>query len=112
MGKRRALLNLAQIVRMLEEIGTGGAGFRFIYAAFLQEAAERTGVRELNEYSKRMTDIGDLWRDFAYKSSRIYKKREGENYTYGDLGDILENIGYKETHFFRDLELEVKSYIR
>jgi len=25
---------------MQEEIGTGGAGFRYIYAAFLQEAAD------------------------------------------------------------------------
>ena len=30
---------IGHIVRMQEEIGTGGAGFRFIYAAFLQEAA-------------------------------------------------------------------------
>ena len=29
-------LYLANVVRMQEEIGTGGAGFRFLYAAFLQ----------------------------------------------------------------------------
>jgi hypothetical protein len=32
-------LYLGHIVRMQEEIGTGGAGFRFIYAAFLREAS-------------------------------------------------------------------------
>jgi len=32
-------LYLTHIVRMQEEIGSGGAGFRFIYASFLQEAA-------------------------------------------------------------------------
>jgi len=48
MGKRDAALNLAQVIRMLEEIGTGGAGFRFIYGAFLQEAAEKTGIESLN----------------------------------------------------------------
>jgi len=39
LGDRKASLYLGQVVRMLEEIGTGGAGFRFMYAAFLQEAA-------------------------------------------------------------------------
>jgi len=40
LGKRKASQFLGQIVRSQEEIGTGGAGFRFMYAAFLQEAAE------------------------------------------------------------------------
>ena len=103
MGKRRALLNLAQVIRMLEEIGTGGAGFRFVYGAFLQEAAERTGIDVLNDYSKRITEIGDMWREFAYKASRMFKRRDGENYTYDDLGDLLQNIGEQERQFFREL---------
>ena len=68
MGPRRAKSNLAQVIRMLEEIGTGGAGFRFMYGAFLQEAADVTGISELNDYCRRITEIGDLWRDFAYKA--------------------------------------------
>ena len=39
-GFDEACRHLANIVRMQEEIGTGGAGFRFMYAAFLQEAGE------------------------------------------------------------------------
>ena len=35
MGFVEACRQLANIVRMQEEIGTGGAGFRFMYAAFL-----------------------------------------------------------------------------
>lgn len=103
MGKRKAVLNLAQLIRMAEEIGTGGAGFRFMYGAFLQEAAEVTGIQEFNFYSKRITDIGDKWREFAYKASRIYKKRDGENYTYDDLGDMLQEIGSEEHRFFTEL---------
>ncbi len=38
LGVKKAGLYLAQLVRMQEEIGTGGGGFRYIYAAFLQEA--------------------------------------------------------------------------
>ncbi len=104
MGVRRAKLNLAQVIRMLEEIGTGGAGFRFIYGAFLQEAADITGIEELNDYSRRITEIGDKWREFAYKASRIFKRRAGENYTYDDLGDLLQLIGEQERRFFTDLD--------
>jgi hypothetical protein len=104
MGKRKALLNLSQVVRMLEEIGTGGAGFRFMYGAFLQEAADITGINELNDYCRRITEIGDLWRDFAYKASRIIKKREKDQYTYNDLGDLLQIIAEKERILFLDLE--------
>ena len=111
MGKRKALLNLAQVVRMLEEIGTGGAGFRFMYGAFLQEAAAMTGISELNDYCRRITEIGDLWRDFAYKASRIIKKREKDQYTYNDLGDLLQIIGEKERILFLDLDKTVKGYM-
>ncbi|MGZ3823226.1 MAG: BtrH N-terminal domain-containing protein, partial [Mucilaginibacter sp.] len=38
LGLQKAGSYLAQLVRMQEEIGTGGGGFRYIYAAFLQEA--------------------------------------------------------------------------
>jgi hypothetical protein len=112
MGARKTRQNLVQIIRMLEEIGTGGAGFRFVYAAFLQEAAEKTGISCLNDYSMRLTEIGDLWREFAFKASRIYKKREGENYTYDDLGDLLQTIGEREKAFFQDLDRTAKEYMK
>ena len=49
-GVRQAALHLGQLVRMMEEIGTGGAGFRFLYAAFLQEAAAITGITALTPF--------------------------------------------------------------
>ena len=115
MGRRKALLNLAQVIRMLEEIGTGGAGFRFMYGAFLQEAAARTGITELNDYSQRITEIGDLWRDFAYKASRIFKKRDkgsDAQFTYDDLGDLLQQIAQRENTFFRELNQLVGNHTR
>jgi len=62
------------IVRMQEEVGTGGAGFRYMYAAFLQEAASLFGSAELNDLSQEMTAIGDTWREFAVTAARIIKK--------------------------------------
>jgi len=107
MGKRKAALNLAQIIRMLEEIGTGGAGFRYMYAAFLQQSASITGISELNSFSKRMTEIGDLWRNFAYKTARVFKQRQGEQYSYDELGDILLQIAKLEETFFKELKTVV-----
>ena len=108
MGPRRAKLNLAQVIRMLEEIGTGGAGFRFLYGAFLQEAAERTGLTILNDFSRRITEIGDLWREFAYTAARIFKQRSDNQKNYDDLGDILHKIGQMERQFFLDLNEAVQ----
>jgi hypothetical protein len=103
MGHQDAILNLAQVIRMLEEIGTGGAGFRFLYGAFLQEAAAKTGIKELNDYATRITEIGDMWRNFAFKGSRIIKQRKGEHYTFNDLGVLLQDIAEREQAFFTDL---------
>ena len=44
LGEEKASLYLGQIIRMQEEIGTGGAGFRFIYAAFLHARFTRGWV--------------------------------------------------------------------
>ena len=107
-GERKAALHLAQLIRMMEEIGTGGAGFRFLYAAFLQEAAEITGISELNDFSKRLTDIGDQWRIFAAEAGRIYKNRASANVDYQTIGDHLKAIGKQEEAFFTDLEQLIK----
>jgi len=109
LGKRRARLYLVQVIRMLEEIGTGGAGFRFVYGAFLQEASERTGLAVLNDYSLRITEIGDMWRDFGYKASKVFKRRAGDDLTYDDLADMVEKIGEAERSFYLDLLKTVDS---
>ncbi|MBP5778183.1 MAG: BtrH N-terminal domain-containing protein [Prevotella sp.] len=108
-GAHGAQMNLVHVIRMLEEVGTGGAGYRFIYSAFLQEAAEKTGLTVLNDYSMRLSEIGDQWRDFAFKASRVYKKRSNETYTYDYLADLLHAIGEKEKQFFIDLDNEVQN---
>jgi hypothetical protein len=108
-GERKAALHLAQLIRMMEEIGTGGAGFRFLYAAFLQEAAVITGIQELDDFSLRLTDIGDQWRTFAAEAGRICKNRSSEDVDYQTIGDRLKAIGEQERSFFADLEKVVKT---
>lgn len=98
---------LGQIVRMQEEIGTGGGGFRYIYAAFLQEAGQLLQNEKLKKFSKEMTEIGNLWRDFAVDASRIYKNRARQNGSeiaiYYDIADQLEHISELEKDFFTRL---------
>ena len=96
---------VGHIVRMQEEIGTGGAGFRFIYAAFLQEAAQITGLTELNVLSERLNQIGDSWREFALKAARMIKGRE--TFEPKKLADMLRAQAALETEFFRTLKTAV-----
>jgi len=103
MGAKLAALNLAQVIRMLEEIGTGGAGFRFIYAAFLQECAEILNQPLLNEASVEMTAIGDAWRNFAWQAARCFKNRDNGAITYDQLADLLMDIADQEQKVFSKL---------
>lgn len=106
-GTKKANHYLAQIVRMQEEIGTGGGGFRFIYAAFLQEAAVILENQKLKELSTEMTIIGDAWRDFAVNASRIYKNRSTQEDVYNTVADELFAIADKEEVFFKKLKIAV-----
>ena len=95
---------LGQIVRMQEEIGTGGGGFRYIFAAFLQESSKILNNPKLAELSTEMTQIGDLWRDFALDLSRIYKNRSAKEDAYNHVAIQLEAIADKEEVFFKALK--------
>ncbi len=103
-GVKKANHYLGQIVRMQEEIGTGGGGFRYIYAAFLQESSKILNNQKLAELSGEMTVIGDMWRDFALDASRIYKNRSAKEDVYNDVADQLLVIADKEEKFFRTLK--------
>ncbi len=103
LGPKKTNHYLGQIVRMQEEIGTGGGGFRYIYGAFLQEASKVLNQPELFELSKEITQIGDEWRDFAVDASRIYKNRSGMADGYSEIADHLEAIASKEEAFFKQL---------
>jgi len=92
---------VGHIVRMQEEIGTGGGGFRFLYAAFLQEAADNHGLHELGEFSERLMTIGDAWRAFALAAARMIKGRDA--FEPRALAALLHAQADSEAAFFRDL---------
>ena len=101
---RYARLFLGQIVRMQEEIGTGGAGFRYMFAAFLQEAGDKIANEQLKEESKIVMDIGDEWRDFAVLAARMNKQRGNQQFI--DIADKLrEIITLEKTMYQRLIEI-------
>jgi hypothetical protein len=103
LGPAQAALHLAQVIRMQEEIGTGGGGFRFLYAAFLQECGDICGNGQFAGYSEKMTAAGDRWREFATMAARFCKDRRKEGDSYRAMADILRECGAMEEQLFRDL---------
>jgi hypothetical protein len=103
LGQKKAGLYLAQLVRMQEEIGTGGGGFRYIYAAFLQQAHAFHPNDSLLEISKTFTQSGDLWRNAAVQAAGIYKGRIGSQADFDVMGDYLLEISELEKNAFRAL---------
>jgi hypothetical protein len=96
---------IGHIVRMQEEIGTGGAGFRFLYASFLQEAAAICTLPELERLAERLNTIGDDWRSFALQAVRMIKGRDAVN--FAALSESLVSLSDKESDFFRALRKAV-----
>jgi hypothetical protein len=93
---------------LLEDQGTGGAGFRFLYATFLQQAAEILRKPALNELSKKMMEIGDGWREISLRAARYGKNRDlGEN-RLKEIASLLVDRATAEEIFFKKLNKQIK----
>jgi hypothetical protein len=88
---------------LLEDQGTGGAGFRFMYATFLQQASAILVKPEWSELSKEMMKIGDGWREISLFAARIGKNRELGPDRLKELGTMLVGRAEAEERFFRRL---------
>ena len=102
LGEEDAREWLAGLVRMQEEIGTGGAGFRYLFAAFLQEAGDQLGWPALRGMSDRATAVGDQWRSFALHASR--RARGKPDREWAELGEMLAELSVAEDRLFQDLD--------
>lgn len=98
-------LLIGHMVRMQEEIGTGGAGFRFLFASFLQESAHLLSHEGLAQAADQFTDAGDEWRRFALYAAKMLKGRSALD--YGKLATQLRNVADMEQQGYRQL-LELK----
>ena len=101
--RRYARPFLGHIVRMQEEIGTGGAGFRYIYASFLQETGHILSNETLLESSEMMTAVGDSWREFALMIAKSIRKKKGEEVDFDAIASKLESIADEESLVYKKL---------
>jgi hypothetical protein len=99
-----------RITVLLEDQGTGGGGFRFLYASFLQEASKLLNYPELNDFSKKIMAIGDGWREISLSASKIAKNRDFGKEKLLELGSMIRSRADLEETFFTDLRKEIKNY--
>jgi hypothetical protein len=104
LGKESANLHLGHVVRMQEEIGTGGGGFRFMYAAFLQESARELQDQSLLDFASSLTSAGDNWRQFAVMAARVCKGRALQGDTYIAMAEQIHECARLEEKVFRQLK--------
>ena len=103
LGEKMAKRYMGNIIRMLEEVGTGGSGFRYMYAAFLQESAGVMNKDLFLDTSAEMTLAGDTWREFAYQAAIICKTEKPPQDMYHAASDILLRCSEIEERAFRKL---------
>ena len=103
MGAERSALHLGHVVRMQEEIGTGGGGFRFMFAAFLQESGLLLAEEPLLTAASSLTEAGDRWRQFAAMAARICKNRAHPEDTYPAMAACIHECATLEEQTFRSL---------
>lgn len=101
-GGRYAKLYLGHIVRMQEEIGTGGAGFRYLYAYFLEQAATICAEPAFQAASQQLTAVGDEWRAFA--GACVQQCRHPAEHGCAGLAERLRRIADGEETVWRSLK--------
>ncbi|MFV1992470.1 MAG: BtrH N-terminal domain-containing protein [Acidiferrobacterales bacterium] len=106
-GLKNAARHVGNVIRMQEEIGTGGAGFRFIYAAFLQESASIINNNELLSISQELSDVGDRWREFAVMGAQIVRQKEKSPAAYKNLAATVRECADGEEAVYKKLRQAV-----
>jgi hypothetical protein len=100
-GRVRALDNIKWQIQTSEEAGTGGSGYRYMYATFLKEAAQYLQDEKLLTLSVYMRKIADKWQLFAVEALRFQKSHKDKNMNL--LADIVYSIAQMEEKFFKEL---------
>jgi hypothetical protein len=84
--KKKVKSFLNHIILFQEEIGTGGGGFRYIYAAFLKEVYDILKIPDLQKASTMMLETGDIMRNMAVALAKVVRGKQ-------DPSDLSEVIG-------------------
>ncbi len=88
---------------ILEDRGTGGGGFRFLYASFLREAGAILASEQLDELGVEMMANGDEWRQISLFVARIGKARDLGTDKLNELKDMIHERARVEKNLFSRL---------
>jgi len=94
---------MSNVFLFQEEIGTGGGGFRYMYAAFLREAYDMLKIPELLEASKQMVQVGDTWRRAAASCAKFIQRQESAVDLDG-AAQLYRECARKEKEVYRMLK--------
>lgn len=108
-GRVRALYNIKWQLQTSEGAGTGGSGYRYLYASFLKESADYLHDDTLLSLSEDMRMVADQWQVFAVEALRFQKNQEGKDFNF--LADIVNDIAHMEEELFVKLKRWVKTQI-
>jgi hypothetical protein len=82
--------------------GTGGGIFRYMYARFLAEAADITGVDKLHQAGNRMKTVGDCWEAVAGLFEQAYQS-DDPGIALDEVCTLLPEIAALEEGVWMDL---------
>ena len=88
--------------KLIEMAGTGGSGYRFIYADFLKEAADLFQSDVLAESAATMLKAADSWREFTVGCNHYIKKTT--SITVNELADIIDETSRLERDTFMNIK--------
>ncbi len=94
---------------ILEDRGTGGGGFRYLYASFLKEAAEIFQNSLLDELAKEMMKNGDEWRQISLFVARKGKERDLGSDSLQQLRQMIHERANVEKGLFSRLRKVAKT---
>lgn len=93
---------LSHVFVVQEEQGTGGGGFRYMYAAFLREAYDLLKVPGLLETSKKMLEIGDMYRDAVLSCAKFIQKKT-DDIDLAGVSNLYRRCAEEEKNLYKML---------
>lgn len=99
-------LSLLWYYRIIEQAGTGGAGYRYMYADFLKESADLFQSELLADSSEAMGKSADSWRMFTVDCNRYINKT---SVTLNEMADIVDEASVYEKQSFTKIKAFLNS---
>ncbi|MBC8391937.1 MAG: BtrH N-terminal domain-containing protein [Deltaproteobacteria bacterium] len=85
--------------QVIEKRGTGGGGFRLMYADFLEEAKESIPEISSRGLHQQMREVGQSWRDLAI----AFKKASEVSYPdFGEVAHRLNRVAQLESSYHHE----------